>query len=80
MLGKAKRVSITKDHTTIIDGSGKKKDIEARINQLKAQIEETTSDYDKEKLKERLAKQAIGTITGPANQTTGLVQAWFRWY
>src|SRR6478672_9063376 len=48
MLGKAKRVSVTKDHTTIIDGSGKKKDIEARINQIKAQIEETTSDYDKE--------------------------------
>src|SRR6188472_4436468 len=60
MLGKAKRVSITKDHTTIIDGSGKKKDIEARVNQLKAQIEETTSDYDKEKLQERLAKLAGG--------------------
>jgi chaperonin GroEL len=60
MLGKAKRASITKDHTTIIDGSGKKKDIEARVNQLKAQIEETTSDYDKEKLQERLAKLAGG--------------------
>ena len=60
MLGKAKRVSITKDTTTIIDGSGKKKDIEARVNQLKAQIEETTSDYDKEKLQERLAKLAGG--------------------
>jgi chaperonin GroEL len=60
MLGKAKRVSITKDHTTIIDGSGKKKDIEARVNQIKAQIEETTSDYDKEKLQERLAKLAGG--------------------
>jgi chaperonin GroEL len=60
MLGKAKRVSITKDHTTIIDGSGKKKDIEARIGQIKAQIEETTSDYDKEKLQERLAKLAGG--------------------
>ena len=47
MLGKAKRVSITKEHTTIIDGSGKKKDIEGRVNQIKAQIEETTSDYDK---------------------------------
>ena len=45
MLGKAKRVSITKDHTTIIDGSGKKKDIEGRVTQIKAQIEETTSDY-----------------------------------
>jgi chaperonin GroEL len=60
MLGKAKRVSITKEHTTIIDGSGKKKDIEARVNQIKAQIEETTSDYDKEKLQERLAKLTGG--------------------
>ena len=60
MLGKAKRVSITKEHTTIIDGSGRKKDIEARVNQIKAQIEETTSDYDKEKLQERLAKLAGG--------------------
>jgi chaperonin GroEL len=60
MLGKAKRVSITKEHTTIIGGSGKKKDIEARVNQIKAQIEETTSDYDKEKLQERLAKLAGG--------------------
>ena len=60
MLGKAKRVSITKEHTTIIDGAGKKKDIEARVNQIKAQIEETTSDYDKEKLQERLAKLAGG--------------------
>ena len=60
MLGRAKRVSIDKDNTTIIDGAGKKKDIEARINQIKAQIEETTSDYDKEKLQERLAKLAGG--------------------
>ena len=60
MLGKAKRVSITKEHTTIIDGSGKKKEIEARVAQIKAQIEETTSDYDKEKLQERLAKLAGG--------------------
>jgi chaperonin GroEL len=60
MLGKAKRVSITKEHTTIIDGSGKKKDIEARVSQIKAQIEETTSEYDKEKLQERLAKLAGG--------------------
>jgi chaperonin GroEL len=60
MLGKAKRVSITKEHTTIIDGSGKKKDIDARVNQIKAQIDETTSDYDKEKLQERLAKLAGG--------------------
>ena len=60
MLGKAKKVSIDKDNTTIIDGSGKKKDIEARVAQIKAQIEETTSDYDKEKLQERLAKLAGG--------------------
>ena len=60
MLGKAKKVSISKEETTIVDGSGKKKDIEGRINQIKAQIEETTSDYDKEKLQERLAKLAGG--------------------
>jgi len=60
MLGKAKRVSITKEHTTVIDGSGKKKDIDARVAQIKAQIEETTSDYDKEKLQERMAKLAGG--------------------
>ena len=60
MLGRAKRVMIDKDNTTIVDGSGKKKDIEARVNQIKAQIEETTSDYDREKLQERLAKLAGG--------------------
>jgi len=60
MLGTAKRVRITKDDTTIIDGAGKKKEIEARISQIKAQIEETTSDYDREKLQERLAKLAGG--------------------
>jgi chaperonin GroEL len=60
MLGRAKRVSITKDHTTVIDGAGKKKEIEARVNQIKAQIGETTSDYDREKLQERLAKLAGG--------------------
>jgi chaperonin GroEL len=60
MLGRAKRVSIDKDSTTIIDGAGKKKAIEARIAQIKAQIEDTTSDYDKEKLQERLAKLAGG--------------------
>ncbi|MBV8323594.1 MAG: chaperonin GroEL, partial [Hyphomicrobiales bacterium] len=60
MLGKAKRVRIEKENTTIINGSGKKTDIEARIGQIKAQIEETTSDYDKEKLQERLAKLAGG--------------------
>jgi len=60
MLGKAKKVSITKDDTTIVDGTGDKTAIEARIAQIKAQIEDTTSDYDKEKLQERLAKLAGG--------------------
>jgi len=60
MLGKAKKVRINKDDTTIVDGSGKKADIAARVAQIKAQIEETTSDYDKEKLQERLAKLAGG--------------------
>ena len=60
MLGKAKRVRIEKENTTIIEGAGSKKDIEGRIAQIKAQIEETTSDYDKEKLQERLAKLAGG--------------------
>ncbi len=60
MLGTAKKVRITKDNTTIIDGSGKKADIEARVEPDQAQIEETTSDYDKEKLQERLAKLAGG--------------------
>ncbi len=60
MLGKAKRVRIEKENTTIINGAGSKKDIEGRIAQIKAQIEETTSDYDKEKLQERLAKLAGG--------------------
>ncbi len=60
MLGRAKKVSIAKENTTIVDGAGKKKEIEGRIGQIKAQIEETTSDYDKEKLQERLAKLAGG--------------------
>ena len=60
MLGSAKKVTITKEDTTIIDGVGKKKDIEGRVNQIRAQIEETTSDYDREKLQERLAKLAGG--------------------
>ncbi|MFN7113904.1 MAG: chaperonin GroEL [Alphaproteobacteria bacterium] len=59
-LGRAKKVRITKDDTTIIGGAGAKKDLEARITQIKAQIEETSSDYDKEKLQERLAKLAGG--------------------
>jgi chaperonin GroEL len=60
MLGRAKKVTITKDDTTIVDGVGERSDIEARIAQIKRQIEETTSDYDKEKLQERLAKLAGG--------------------
>ena len=60
MLGRAKRVRIEKENTTIIDGAGKKPDIQARIGQIKAQVEETTSDYDREKLQERLAKLAGG--------------------
>jgi chaperonin GroEL len=60
MLGKAKRVRVEKENTTLIDGAGKKSDIEGRIGQIKAQIEETTSDYDREKLQERLAKLAGG--------------------
>src|SRR5205814_661946 len=60
MLGRAKEVISEKEKTTIVDGAGKKKDIEARVQQIKAQIEETTSDYDREKLQERLAKRAGG--------------------
>jgi len=60
MLGRSKKVSISKENTTIVDGAGKKSDIEGRVAQIKAQIEETTSDYDKEKLQERLAKLAGG--------------------
>src|ERR687887_486630 len=60
MLGRARRVRVEKENTTIIDGAGKKPDIEARVAQIKAQIEETTSDYDREKLQERLAKLAGG--------------------
>jgi chaperonin GroEL len=60
MLGKAKRVLIEKENTTIVEGGGKKDDIKGRCNQIRAQIEETTSDYDREKLQERLAKLAGG--------------------
>jgi chaperonin GroEL len=60
MLGRARRVRIEREHTTIVDGAGSKKDIEARIRQIRQQIEETTSDYDREKLQERLAKLAGG--------------------
>ncbi|MFC3529223.1 chaperonin GroEL [Paracoccus mangrovi] len=60
MLGRAKKVSINKDNTTIVDGAGEKSEIEARVSQIRQQIEETTSDYDKEKLQERVAKLAGG--------------------
>ena len=60
MLGRAKKITVDKDNTTIVDGIGKKSDIEARVRQIKQQIEETTSDYDREKLQERLAKLAGG--------------------
>jgi chaperonin GroEL len=59
-LGQAKKVQVTKENTTIIDGAGKKADIEGRVKQVRKQIEETTSDYDKEKLQERVAKLAGG--------------------
>jgi chaperonin GroEL len=72
MLGRAKKVIIEKENTTIVNGAGKKSDIEARVNQIKAQIEETTSDYDREKLQERLAKLAGGVAVirvGGATET-----------
>ncbi|MDP2295888.1 MAG: chaperonin GroEL [Pseudolabrys sp.] len=72
MLGRAGKVVIDKENTTIVKGSGKKKDIEARVSQIKAQIEETTSDYDREKLQERLAKLAGGVAVirvGGATET-----------
>jgi chaperonin GroEL len=72
VLGRAKRVTVDKDNTTIIDGAGAAKDIESRIKQLRAQIEETTSDYDREKLQERLAKLAGGVAiikVGAATET-----------
>ena len=59
-LGHAEKITIDKDNTTIVNGAGKKADISGRVNQIKAQIENTTSDYDKEKLQERLAKLAGG--------------------
>jgi chaperonin GroEL len=70
MLGKAQKVTIEKENTTIVSGAGKKTDIEARIHQIKAQIEETTSDYDREKLQERLAKLAGGVAVIRVGGTT----------
>ena len=72
MLGKARKISITKDETTIVDGAGDKAEIEARVSQIRSQIEDTTSDYDKEKLQERLAKLAGGVAiirVGGASET-----------
>ena len=71
-LGKAKKVTIDKDNTTIIEGAGKASDIEGRVKQLRAQVEETTSDYDREKLQERLAKLVGGVAqikVGAATET-----------
>ncbi len=71
-LGRAKRVTVDKDNTTVVDGSGKKPDIEARMKQIRTQVEETTSDYDREKLQERLAKLAGGVAVikvGAATET-----------
>ncbi|HME29251.1 MAG TPA: chaperonin GroEL, partial [Pseudolabrys sp.] len=72
MLGRAKKVMIDKENTTIVNGAGKKADIEARVNQIKTEIEDTTSDYDREKLQERLAKLAGGVAVirvGGATET-----------
>src|ERR671923_101498 len=71
-LGRAKRITVDKDNTTIVDGAGKEKDIQGRIKQLRSQIDETTSDYDREKLQERLAKLAGGVAVikvGAATET-----------
>jgi chaperonin GroEL len=71
-LGRAKKISVDKDNTTIVDGGGKEKDIEGRVNQIRAQIEDTTSDYDREKLQERLAKMVGGVAlikVGAATET-----------
>jgi chaperonin GroEL len=71
-LGRAKRITIDKDNTTVVDGDGKKADIEGRIKQIRSQIEETTSDYDREKLQERLAKLVGGVAViqvGAATET-----------
>jgi chaperonin GroEL len=71
-LGRAKKITIDKDHTTLVEGAGKKKDIEGRVKQLRMQVEETTSDYDREKLQERLAKLVGGVAVikvGAATET-----------
>src|SRR5439155_10403215 len=71
-LGKAKKITIDKDNTTIVEGAGNQKDIQGRVKQIRAQIEETTSDYDREKLQERLAKLVGGVAVikvGAATET-----------
>src|SRR6266851_3225096 len=73
MLGRARKVVIDKENTTIVNGAGKKKDIEARVGQIKAQIEETTSDYDREKLQERLAKPGGGVALLRAKKAVGRI-------
>src|SRR6201995_5855839 len=73
MLGRAKKGGIAKENTTMVDGAGKRKDIEARVGQIKAQIEETTSDYDREKLQERLAKLAGGVAVLRAKKSVGKI-------
>src|SRR2546428_12272915 len=70
-LGRAKKVTIDKDNTTIIEGAGTKKGIEGRVKQLRAQIEDTTSDYDREKLQERLAKLVGGVAVIKVGAATG---------
>merc|ERR1711964_657039 len=72
MLGTAKKISITKEETTIVEGAGKKGDIQGRCGQIRAQVDETSSDYDREKLQERLAKLAGGVAVvkvGAATET-----------
>src|SRR2546426_12834486 len=71
-LGRCKRIVVDKDNTTLIDGAGKKADIEGRIKQIRAQIEETTSDYDREKLQERLAQRGGGGGLAPAGGATAV--------
>src|SRR5207302_1367496 len=68
-LGRAKKVTIDKDNTTIVEGAGKTSEIEGRVKQIRAQIEETTSDYDKEKLQERLAKLVGGVVAGGVRES-----------
>jgi chaperonin GroEL (HSP60 family) len=76
MLGRAKKVMIDKENTTIVGGAGKKTNIQARIGQIKAEIEETTSDYDREKLQERLAKLAGGVAVIRVGGATARAVVW----